>query len=266
LGNGVHLVLRIALKAKGRISAGLLVAWALLRLFALELHTTLTRVFVYCAALVAFALIIIGLVGSRGGSAKTAQADWIEVIRPLPAFSLTIPEFEAAPRYAIWRHVSGVGRKDVLSFGDGDAGARAAVEMFRGDVEEEDITASISELRLSAPPAPNSIDTKFGAVRIDTAVENGRNCLRFSRKFEELRFEISGTFCSAGLELVDRGMVACALDRLSLLSAGSEPRLATLFARAELRRTFCGQRSVFLAATPKRADWIDASRDPKLRR
>jgi hypothetical protein len=40
-----------------------------------------------------------------------------------------------------------------------------------------------------------------------------------------------------------------------------------LFARAESRRTFCGQRSVFLAATPKLVtDWIDASRDPKLRR
>ena len=102
---------------------------------------------------------------------------------------------------------------------------------------------------------------------METATEQGRSCLHGSRKFEELRFEISGTFCSAGLELVDRRMIACALDRLSLVSAGSDPRLATLFARAELRRNFCGQRSVFLAATPKlTVDWIDARRDPKLRR
>src|SRR4029077_19299640 len=118
----------------------------------------------------------------------------------------------------------------------------------RGDVEEEDITSSISELRLSVPrTSPNSIDTKFGAVRVETSIDEGRSCLHVSRKYEELRFEISGTFCNAGLELVDHGMVACALDRLSLVSAGSEPRLATLFARAELRRTFCGQRHVFLA-------------------
>ena len=69
------------------------------------------------------------------------------------------------------------------------------------------------------------------------------------------------------MELVDHGMVACALDRLSLVSRRAASRgLRTLFARAELRRTFCGQRTVFLAATPKLTDWIDAQRDPKLRR
>lgn len=235
-------------------------------MFANELHATLARVAAYGAALAAFALIVLEIIGPRGGSARTANAEWIEVIRPLPAFALTIPEFEGGPRYSIWRHVSGVGRKDVMSFGEQD-GPTATLEIFRGDVEEEDITASISELRLSAPrPSPNSISTKFGPLRVESSIDEGRSCLRVSRKYEELRFEISGTFCNAGMELVDHGMVACALDRLSLVSAGSEPRLATLFARAELRRTFCGQRHVFLAATPKRTDWIDAQRDPKLRR
>jgi hypothetical protein len=252
--------------AKVRLVAGIRVALAIFGLFARELHATLARVFIYAAALAAFALIVLEILGPRHGGVKTANPDWIEVIKPLPAFALTIPDFEGAPRYSIWRHVSGVGRKDVMSFGE-EGGATATVEIFRGDIEEEDITASIAELRLSAPPtSPNSIDTKFGAVRVETAIEDGRNCLHVSRKFEELRFEISGTFCNAGMELVDHGMVACALDRLSLVSAGSEPRLATLFARAELRRTFCGQKNVFLAATPKRTDWIDAQRDPKLRR
>jgi len=251
--------------ARVRLFAGLRIAFALVCMFANELRATLARVVAYGAALGAFALIALEILGPRHGHVKIVNPDWIEVIRPLPAFALTIPEFESAPRYAIWRHVSGIGRKDVMSFGE-DGGPTATVEIFRGDIEEEDITASISELRLSAPRTSNSIDTKFGPVRLETAVADGRNCLSISRKFEELRFEISGTFCSAGMELVDHGMVACALDRLSLVSAGSEPRLATLFARAELRRTFCGQRSVFLAATPKRTDWIDASRDPKLRR
>jgi len=262
----VHRVLRSASEAKARLSAGLRIALAILRMFALELHATLARVFVYGAALAAFALIVMEIAGSRGGSVRAANPEWVEAIRPLPAFSLTIPEFEGAPRYSIWRHASGAARKDVLSFGEA-GGATATVEVFRGDVEEDDITASISELRLSAPRAPNSIDTKFGAVRIESAIEDGRNCLRVSRKFEELRLEISGAFCSAGLELVDHAMVACALDRLSLVSAGSEPRLAAMFARAELHRTFCGQRSVFIAATPKLSlGWIDAARDPKLRR
>jgi len=260
-------VQRSAQAAKVRVIPGLRVAFALTCMFANELRASLARLVLYSAALAAFALILVEIATHRGGGSKTANPDWIEVIRPLPAFALTIPEFEGAPRYAIWRHVSGVGRKDVMSFGE-EGGATAAVEIFRGDVDEEDITSSIGELRLSPPQASaNTIDTKFGLVRVETAIEYGHNCLHVSRKFEELRLEISGTFCSAGLELVDHGMVACALDRLSLVSAGSEPRLATLFARAELRRTFCGQRSVFLAATPKlTVDWIDARRDPKLRR
>jgi hypothetical protein len=263
----VHPVLRSASEAKARLAIGLRIALAMLGLFARELHATLARLVAYAAALAAFALILVEIAGSQGGSAKTANPEWIEVIKPLPAFALTMPEFEAQPRYSIWRHVSGVGRKDVLSFGE-DSGANATIEIFRGDVEEDDITASISELRLSAPRAsPNSIDTKFGTVRVETSIDEGRSCLRFSQKYEELRFEISGTFCNAGMELVDHGMVACALDRLSLVAAGSEPRLATLFARAELRRTFCGQKNVFLAATPKlTTGWIDAPRDPKLRR
>jgi len=262
----VYPVLRSAYEAKARLITGLRIAFALVCMFANELRATLARIIAYSAGLGAFVLIALEIVAPRHSGVKAANPEWIEVIRPLPAFAVTIPEFEAAPRYSIWRHVSGVGRKDVLSFGE-DGGGTATVEIFRGDVEEEDITSSISELRLSAPrAAPNSIDTKFGPVRIDSAIEDGRNCLRFSRKFEELRFEISGAFCNAGLELVDHRMVACALDRLSLLAAGSAPRLATLFARAELRRTFCGQKNIFLAATPKRTDWIDASRDPKLRR
>jgi hypothetical protein len=260
----VQSVLRSA-EAKGRLLAGLRIAFALVCMFANELRASLARVVLYCAALAAFALIVVEIAGHRGSAVTSTNPDWIEVIRPLPAFALTIPEFEGAPRYSIWRHVSGIGRKDVLSFGE-EGGASATIEIFRGDVEEDDITASISELRLSAPRMPNSVDTKFGAMRLETVIENGRNCLRVSRKFEELRLEISGTFCNAGMELVDHGMVACALDRLSLVSAGSELKLAALFARAELRRTFCGQKNVFLAATPKRTDWIDAPRDPKLRR
>ena len=99
-----------------------------------------------------------------------------------------------------------MGRKDVLSFGE-EGRVTATIEIFRGDVEEDDITESIAELRLSAPStSPNSIDTKFGAVRVETSIEEGRSCLRFSHKYEDLRFEISGAFCNAGMELVDHGM------------------------------------------------------------
>jgi hypothetical protein len=199
------------------------------------------------------------------------ESEWIEVNKPFPAFALALPHFDA-PRYASWRHIDGGGRKDVMTFGDfGSAGATAVIELYRpGDESESEpeMTASIPELRLSSGLA-GTIETKFGWVAVepftDRAPGGERRCLRLSHSFEEPRFEFSGWFCNAGEELIDRRMIACALDRLTLVAAGSEPKLGALFARAELKRTFCGQQGVLVAATPKRNDWIDAARDPRLR-
>jgi len=270
----VHPALRNAIEAaKTRVSAGASIAFALLQMFAIEVRATVLRVFIYGAALAAMGL---GLaeIASRGALSSQAAAapDWLLVNKPFPVFAITIPEFEDAPRYAIWQQAGGSGRKDILTFTE-PGGASAVVEIHRpgGDGGEPvDITASIPDLRLSDRFAAKAIDTKFGAVLvepfIDDAPGGARSCLRFARNFDEPRLEISGWFCNPGAELVDRGMIACALDRLSLLAAGGEPKLATLFARAELQRSFCGERRVFLAATPKRIDWIEAARDPKLRR
>ncbi|TMJ01948.1 MAG: hypothetical protein E6G97_14015 [Alphaproteobacteria bacterium] len=254
------------------ISARARVAFALLGMFAVELQATLARLFVYCAALGACGFGIAEFV-ARGSTVTQAEpAEWLAVNRPFAAFAMAIPDFEP-PRYSIWRQASGGGRKDILTFGE-PGGATAVVEIHRPGTDaeagdSEDITASISELRLSAPVTPRTIDTKFGVVLVeaftDHAPHGTRSCLRFNRGFEEPRLELTGWFCNPGPELVDRGMLACALDRLSLLAAGTEPKLAALFARAEIRRSFCGQNAVFVAATPKRTDWIEAARDPKLR-
>jgi len=258
--------------AAARFWGGATLAFALLRMFAVELQAAVTRVFVYCAALGAFGLGVAEVLSRGAVATQSAAPEWIEVNKPFPAFAMSIPEFEA-PRYSIWRNANGGGRKDILVFGE-PGGAAAVVEIYRraadADASDaEDITASISDLRLSAPVAPRTIDTKFGAVMVeaftDRAPAGVRSCLRFSRSFEEPRLELTGWFCNGGPELVDRGMLACALDRLSLLATGGEPKLGALFARAELKRSFCGQNSVFLAATPKRNDWIEAAHDPKLR-
>ena len=47
-------------------------------------------------------------------------------------------------------------------------------------------------------------------------------------------------------------MLSCTIDRLTLNSAGGSLALDELFAHAEVKRTFCGQRSPILAATPER--------------
>ena len=106
------------------------------------------------------------------------------------------------------------------------------------------------------------IDSKFGPVPlVDFAVapqgptpDHERRCLGFARPFNQPAMQIAGWYCSAGHEVVDRAMVACLLDRLTLVNG--DAKLAEMFARAEVKRTFCGQRSPILAATPEREERI----------
>ncbi len=115
-------------------------------------------------------------VASRGTAVTQAAAppDWIEVNKPFPAFAMTIPEFEP-PRYAIWRHVSGSGRKDILTFGE-PGGATAVVEIHRPGADDDhaseadDITASIAQLRLSDRPDVAAHDRNEVRRRLGRAV------------------------------------------------------------------------------------------------
>ena len=71
------------------------------------------------------------------------------------------------------------------------------------------------------------------------------------RAYNDPRVQLSGWFCESGTEFVEQSTLACALDRLTLLSAGSETKVGALFAQAELNRSYCGQCDPILAATPK---------------
>jgi hypothetical protein len=55
------------------------------------------------------------------------------------------------------------------------------------------------------------------------------------------------------------------LDRLTLLSSGSDQKVAGIFARAEVRRKFCGQRDPLMYATPKRPGSAETAGSLKLR-
>ena len=197
------------------------------------------------------------------------QSEWIEIDRPFPAFALSIPEAADVPAsYAIHRHAEGSGRKDILALGE-PAGVAPylRVEIYRAGSETRRFTDPKQTIVEAAdtlgPVEVNQSDeplaSKFGSLAIvafDTSKGMARHCLGFVRTYDDPLLQLSGWFCQGGSDFIERSTLACALDRLTLLSAGSEPKVGALFAQAELNRSYCGQRNILLAPTPKhRALW-----------
>ncbi len=153
-------------------------------------------------------------------------------------------------------------------------GTPAAVEVYRpaGDEGFLDAASEIAD-RIVAyrvtddVKSAGTIDSKFGAFGlVDFAIVpsgHERRCLGFAHPFAEPVMQIAGLYCSSGKEVVDCATLACLLDRLTIISAGGDEALAGLFARAEIKRTFCGQRSPILAATPERAVAVPIPRSVK---
>jgi hypothetical protein len=192
------------------------------------------------------------------------QPEWIEIERPFPAFALSIPEAVDVPAiYAIRRHAEGNGRKDILTLGDPDgASPYLRVEIYRpgreirrfADPQAQIISGAAALGPIEIKRADEPLASKFGPLTIAsfaTSTGRPRSCLGFVRAYGDPRLQLSGWFCQGGSELIAQSTLACALDRLTLLAAGSDPKIGALFAQAELNRSYCGQRDPILAATPK---------------
>jgi hypothetical protein len=232
-----------------------------------ELPSSFVRVLAYLGAVA-----LLSIAAARVSQAPAVpntdpppyQSEWIEIERPFPAFALSIPEAADVPAsYAIRRHTEGGGRKDILVLGERDSVAPyLEVEIYRPGTEirnfAEPVAGIIDSASALAPVevqrADKPLASKFGPLAIITfATSQGtpRHCLAFVHAYSDPRLQLSGWFCQGGAEFVDQSTLACALDRLTLLAAGSEPKVGALFAQAELNRSYCGQRDPILAATPK---------------
>jgi hypothetical protein len=86
-------------------------------------------------------------------------------------------------------------------------------------------------------------------------------CLGFAKRISDPLLEIEGFSCQGDTLPARRTAISCMLNRLTLLTAGNEPKLADLFARAELRRGSCASPN----AADGRADWVGSSENPQLR-
>jgi hypothetical protein len=246
-----------------------------------DIRATLLRVLAYMGGLGILAIAAISFLRTPAvvaAIAPSAQPQWIEVAQPHPAFELAMPALAASPfEYAILRRTADGARKDVLTWGEaGGRGPYVMLEIYRAGSRSEGFMDAPSEIAARILPftvtddvkPAGRIETKFGTVPlVDFAIaaQGGeRRCLGFARPFEEPAMQIAGWYCSPHQEVVDRATLACLLDRLTILSAGGDSRLDALFARAEVDRSFCGQRNPILAATPQRAAAIPSPYHPRL--
>lgn len=205
--------------------------------------------------------------GFEGGPVLEAltpapREPWVTLRKPFPAFALSIPEAADAPaQYTIRRNVDGGGRQDILSLGEPNgADPYLEVQIYRpgGEIRhfqtaDNQIIDSAAALGPTHVRSEAPLMSKFGPLAIvtfDASRGTPRHCLGFVRSYDDPRLQISGRFCRAGT-VIERSTLACALDRLTLLSAGSTPKVGALFARAELKRQFCGQHDPILTPTPK---------------
>src|SRR6185312_12447287 len=105
------------------------------------------------------------------------------------------------------------------------------VEVYRPGSEGERFIDAPSEIaaRIVDYPvtddvkAAGTIDSKFGPVSlVDFALahhDTPRRCLGFAHASDDPHMQIAGWYCSAGSEVIDRSTLACAVDRLTLVSA-----------------------------------------------
>lgn len=194
---------------------------------------------------------------------------WAAVPRPQPAFAAPVADFSAySESYEILRHPQG-GRRDIIRW-SASAPERplAQIELYRPGTELtafkppiDAVAAHVAQGRPDGVQTAGVIEAKFGPVALFRFSGQTRGqahrCIGFAHSFETPRLQLSGWSCQGDTPQLQRQAIACMLDRLTMLSAGNDPKFAELFARAELRRAGCGHHA--------QPDWITATNDPHLR-
>ena len=240
--------------------------------FADECSATLARLLAYVGTLALF--VMIGVHSWDQLELDTA-ADPVEqpgftlALRSRPAFAVSsLDPPEKSESYEIFRHPAG-GRKDVFHWGPPGERPVAELEIYRsgGEFDGSDPATRDLALRMAEGPrevleAAGVIESKFGTValfRRPGRIDPAKACLGFSRSLGDSILQISGWSCQGTTMPARRAAIGCMLDRLTSLAAGNEPRLAELFARAELKRNGCsGPLSISI-------DWVAGAENPRLR-
>ncbi|WP_441233109.1 hypothetical protein [Bradyrhizobium sp. 930_D9_N1_4] len=246
--------------------------------FADEIVGTLARLFAYVGALALFAILGLAALGQLpdlGDDAPAAKPGWSEASRSHPAFALSKPDSsEKTASYTILRHPEG-GRRDVMRWAGEANKPLAELEIYREGGEFDvarPATADLAvQMGLGAADTLEQaglIDTKFGPIalfRPTGTTDSARGCLGYLKRSEEPALQISGFSCQGDTMPARRAAIACTLNRLTLLTSGNEPKLADLFARAELKRRGCESQGASQGASQVSSDWLLGAANAQLR-
>jgi len=238
--------------------------------FADEVVGTLARLFAYVGTLALFAILGLAALGQLPDLRGDEPADkpgWSVADRSRPAFALSkLDSSDKTASYTILRHPEG-GRRDVMRWSGAADQVLAELEIYREGGEFDVTRPAAADLAVqmglgAATPLEQAglIETKFGPValfRPVAAPEGARACLGYLKRSEEPALQISGFSCQGDTLPAQRAAIACTLNRLTLLTAGNEPKLADLFAHAELKRRGCD-----LQGSP---DWLLGAANAQLR-
>ena len=239
--------------------------------FADEVCATVARLFAYLGTLA-----LIALLAAHGwdqlqimlSEEPLPGASWTPGDRSHRAFALSqIDPSEKSEAYTNLRHPLG-GRKDILSWTAADGKTLAELEIYRLGGEFDPTPAATADLTTrmneTGPlEGAGTIDSKFGLVALfrRTGAKEAGSCVGFMRRIDDPALQISGFSCQGDTLPARRAAISCMLNRLTLLASGNEPKLAELFAHAELKRGSCGG----AIASAASEDWMTGVENPQLR-
>lgn len=198
--------------------------------------------------------------GSRSGFSVAA--------RSIPAFAVSGVDMAGRPgTYEVLRHLMG-GRKDVIRWAAPGETPVAELELYRPGSELHDSGPALDLVAARMDPDGSReiepagvVASKFGTIMVvGFAGQAGQPdaCLGFMTQLGDANLRLSGYSCQGDSQPARRAAISCLLNRIVLLSAGGDPKLADRFARAELRRSGS-------CSTPAAGDWSGSVQMPRLR-
>ena len=227
-----------------------------------------------------------GLLAARnppGRALATAAtpSHWSEIRRPIALYDLAGTEFAKLPAaYRARRREPDGAREDVMTFGRmGDAGPFLQLSLLRaGDPAEAVADGSVDGLadglaRLAGTRGLSATRVRAGAP-VDTRLGRfeaadlllwadgaATPCLGFRGARDGGGvLQVSGFACGAPGRPMGRAALACALDRVDLVSAGDDHALRAAFVAAERRGgsgCFVAGTPASLLATDRHLGWLD---------